>query len=742
MSDTFDDTTLYTNKRLNNFVKNYQDFNEKIVNRGFGDSQQNRYKYYRFEYSPEGIFKTDIGRIPSELLKSVNAWKLKTTDIMNSPNGWLMDIASDWCKIKQTEFERINAKAKSNPTYVSHGLKYTIIKNLVWDIPQPSETTINTFLTATPKFINLFHNDINLDPTNNPPRISGEVNSKMDSFNNTFSSIYPNNLENNLSSAFGCEWVGYFKPTLLGSYKFKINVGQGYCLMWIDDKSICEYISSNADIQDQTNTFTANIKEDRYYPIRIQYFVGGFNTISFNQRIFAMTIMNEDTQTSVFPDECFYIIDSGNYIPPILYCAFVSTSIDKFVQSEFNCYICNTHLSSQSESRDFLKLINREKFNIFSRKYDRDDNGDIIEWGTLIDGVNYTPVSSTPSSLPERFSIYRIDADTRMGKSFQINLDGVNKNKLAPFVMNELSDDLIKKSNTYYQLNQYYPEYPEQSTDVSPEVCKDTCNQNSNCNYYFTYLSNNTPKCLIGTNNKLPTFTQIRPNGGTTNTSADEKTSTLFLRNYEILPPVCDVNQVSQKQPVVNINTYNQSFPYATYKWDKTKITDISFVGSCGDTEYLDQKRIQTEGAYDILFKNSIYHKDGSFDKFESFDNIGKDNMKNTDAITDTEDIVRAGIKNQEKYAKLQEEINTKYVQLSNYKIPEYLATKKVMENNVDYDFSGNILLNFLNKHIPTVREQHLLDLNQEHTSQNLLYILGTLTAATLLILAIIIGKE
>ena len=67
MSNNSADTTLFTYDRLSNFVKNYKGYVNNLINSKEGPDGD-RYKYYNFQYSPNGIIMVDIGRIPSSIL--------------------------------------------------------------------------------------------------------------------------------------------------------------------------------------------------------------------------------------------------------------------------------------------------------------------------------------------------------------------------------------------------------------------------------------------------------------------------------------------------------------------------------------------------------------------------------------------------------------------------------------------------------------------------------------------------
>ena len=86
--------------------------------------------------------------------------------------------------------------------------------------------------------------------------------------------------------------------------------------------------------------------------------------------------------------------------------------------------------------------------------------------------------------------------------------------------------------------------------------------------------------------------------------------------------------------------------------------------------------------------------------------------------------------------------INKNYDSLANAKIPQYKKTRQVLDGNADYDYNGREL-SYINNIPPKTIEQKTIDDNNEMlVKDNLLYMLGSVTAATLLVLAIVIAKE
>ena len=115
---------------------------------------------------------------------------------------------------------------------------------------------------------------------------------------------------------------------------------------------------------------------------------------------------------------------------------------------------------------------------------------------------------------------------------------------------------------------------------------------------------------------------------------------------------------------------------------------------------------------------------------------------KETNAVKDTQDGIAAVLSKEQKFAGAQVAINKNLYDLSNNLIPSYLSQRDVMNNDVNSDLSGNVLLYFRNQRIPTLREQTAFDANEGGFMQNSLYVLGTMTAVSLLILAVLIARE
>ena len=730
------DDSLYTYDRLSNFVKNYKAYINK-KKKGDGKNGED-YDYYHFEVSPKGITSDSIGRIPSSFFSNITSWSPFATT--NTINAWLMNLGKTNSRLIQNEDQRI----KSLP--VQPGLTFNVIAfptNLY-------SNDRNTFYTNMATISNEF-NELPTTSSNVVPLKTGSssnLTSLQDSLqidDRTNMTAFYSKILSSKNTLLGCEWNGFFRPTHVGDYRFTLNISGGMFFVWIGNKSVCEYTPYNSDLNDGNPTANLNISNDKYVPIRIQYYGVITPAILQNPVSFSFKVehLNNDASVEIPAKSCLFTIDNGKYIPPILYCGFVSTSADTYAQGKFQCYSLLNSMRettmSTSDLKLLYKLLNSIKYSVYDNTYDTNSDG-IINYGELPNKMYYTPVRDTPSSLPEVFSIYRIDSDIRMGGTFQIDTtmnDGLyNMQLIDP----EASPSILQYGNSYHEYSGYYPEVGKSgiitgSTQESGEQCKEKCNSINNCNHYYVYSSKGTDQCGVDTLDTTPAYNQILPKTG----SIDEGSAALFVRNYQFTEPTCGkVPGTSQSdliklKTVAATNNYSGSFPYAKYNWISEDIEKIKDVGICGDKNY---KRL-TNDAASILYKDETYYANGTWSS-------GKEGFESeyTDAIEDTQNAINRNLQNEQLYADKMQHINQNYEILTNEKLPAYRKSRQILENNAVYDYNGRELSYFNDIPPNTIQQQEIDDNNELYVKDNLMYVLGSITAATLLVFAIMIAKE
>ena len=758
----FQDTTLFTYDRLKQFVSNYN----ATLNSIKTASEQTAggiYDYYHFEYSPKGIHTTDINRIPQQILSACTDWTAFIE--LNTPDAWKLNAGQQYSKIKNSDVVYSKTLSK-NP-----GLAFTLIT--MPSIP----TDYNSFksVSNSPNYINAFVQ------SNYPSVVSTGVATSLNGYSTSFNDPNGTNLVNFAKSnvkGFACEWYGYFYPSSgVGTYTFTItgvDTGAGYYYAWIGDKAVCEYtgFANHVDIYTNSSSFTMVVSEEHYYPIRIQFFANNTPNLTPSQINLALSIQREGTATNT---NCLYTLknsDGSTYYPLLQYCAFVSLSPANLQQGLFQYYYNdltnNVANKSLYDSSGLYTIINTYKFNMQSGAFDNDESNQ-KDYGTLPDKTNWTPVqnftSQTPDPKPYAYSMYRLDVDLRMGKSFQINPVA---NSDGTYTMNPMNPDLLTYATVYDEFPNYYPSEKTNNTQVlskftpnllitatndTPDQCEANCNNNPKCGYYYTFTADNkTPMCVIDTDNSEPTFNQIPP----TNPYNSNKTyanGSLYLREKQFVEPKCPGVSITANgqeynpdyisfTSVKNTDQYGMNFLFAKYQLG-SEISDVSGIGVCGDPKNgLSQ---QNKIAKEILFDNSLYTNYGS-SWTEGMQTksapTSSPSSKVTNAMNDTSNSIRAGLQNQQQYANMMNSVNMNYQRLTHVKVPHYLETRAFLESNPDYDYSGNTLLFYNAEPIPTVKQQRVTDADQGIVKQNSLYILGTLTAATLLVLALVLGKE
>ena len=151
---------------------------------------------------------------------------------------------------------------------------------------------------------------------------------------------------------------------------------------------------------------------------------------------------------------------------------------------------------------------------------------------------NYTIAEG--DGVPFSYSLYRLQGDYRMGKTFQIKTQ-LNQSMAYPMTQfsDKLTQSILDYSNNYREKPGYYPnrdsvdvQYYTQAQDRSGLECKELCNDNSNCRYYFTYTSNEKPKCIIDGDNSTPHYNRVPP--ANSEHPIDENTSSLFFTQLPI----------------------------------------------------------------------------------------------------------------------------------------------------------------------------------------------------------------
>jgi hypothetical protein len=781
-----DNINLYTHKALNDFVTSFKkwfDASDNPLNPN-SNSPGNEYEFMSFVPSPEAIYLIDVGRMPlndvSDNFRLVQSSNSSGNTVQsNTPVGWKMQLGKLSNKIRSTENEKINNKTIKIRDSTAPGLFCQVIKLPVSDtaanalsfddieinqmnfhkqidssglnwidlFQQPYELDVSEFnkgyLTAgatisVGNFSSLNYVDINKDYYRNYT-ISPNGKTRVTTMSE---GPDPNWID---TSFIGMECFGHFKPSAMGNFSFNIDAGTDFCLLWLGNKSICEYVFNNVDIKGSNVVFKQTFLDDSYIPIRIQFFASkarlASSTVNQKIRKFTVTVTNTDTNEVLDNSKCFCTlandwrtVKTSNainstyiFIPSFVYCAFTSVSVPDFKQGKFNCYSFGGLDASYNSFYSYMKF---NKKDIFSGINDAviTDGVSVSEFGTLYNGINYTDAYNNSTSLPSKLSVYRIYADIRMGRTFQISKTKYKGKNM----MTELSGNVLKLSNDYTEFANYYPnDDPVNGLPIkvgmSNNDCMNKCNTDpNNCSYYYTYMSNGKEHCVTGTNYSNLIFNQIP--------GPDRSSGSLFIRGSTTMNPTmseCVSNKMGETtKSIVHSVDYTVSNPYYNYTISGNVITNMNDLGDCSSSNV--NSALNTYQDYQKRAKDLLYN----IRPYEQFQ------TQQTSVINDTDSNINK-LKSIQKNIKEKElSIDQNFKDLKQNILPNYISTRQVLNNDIKYDYSGNVLLYVKDTKIPSRDEQRLIDSSDEWFTQKSLYSLGIITAATMIILAIYLARE
>ncbi len=787
---------LFTHDRLSDFVDNYKEFVEKKKKQEEElHPDLNAYSYYHFSNNPNGIMIDLIGRFGQNILTPVASWT--PMKVKNGVDAWKINLARGLVKFRESESKLFEENKVSGLDFIINYDELPI--GMYYNAPNMNiDQRDYAYKTS------IIHSDRGTDNS-----ITGVSND----FSNLLSAT-ANKL--NTSSTFlrykmvTVDWHGFFYGKA-GNYTITCNTENCLFYVWIGDKAVCEFMNDNSDVNN--NKMTSDriffpYDEFRYIRIQIYYFGQIQNDVSFELQFNRITMKNKTesietisfgnvpnkvttpaivsgffnimsekagesitspstapssspSQDSISASNFFYNVP--NYLPLILYCAFVSENENDFINNEFLCYSLvefkNDELvvKSYSDLAIFYKNIRMFMSAVLDNKYDYNESNRLsygvipainVQYTIIEPGSSNSPATSITNGAPFAFSLYKIKPDFRMGKIYQIR--GVLNDNFA-FPMHEMGKGFMKKNLSYAEDYEVYPgfypnanaidvRYYNQSVNKNELQCKESCNNSTNCAYYYAYSSNGTNKCIIDSQNSVPTFNRVPPTN--TNEPVDKGSTSLYLRNYQFdlsndINKECLIlndNARDNTIPIENNSNYSDTFKYASYNLDKKmKIESPEEMGLCGNPEY---KKKLNEAA-DILFKDTTYYKDGTF--VENFSSNIPDS-KYTDAIQDTSDGIRTNLNNELLYAEKQNVINNQNKDLSRVLIPEYEKTREEIAEKEKLYVPSEITST--DKNHTRILQKRIMDNNELYLSSKLLFTLGTVSVTTLLVFAIVLARD
>ena len=367
------------------------------------------------------------------------------------------------------------------------------------------------------------------------------------------------------------------------------------------------------------------------------------------------------------------------------------------------------------------------------------------------------------------YYLYGIRGDNKIDKTFYSN-----KSDSTLQYIPVSSTGILNWSNTYSS-SPFKPEYSSIPSDLGGRYikkdaldnsgCMNLCNSMDNCSHYYSYTVggdntvNSNKFCLVNTDSKPPNM--FSPDAG-----LNVKNSSLNIRN-QMIKSTCIHSRfpvsVYPEGPVVSEGKRDAYSLYSGYSFLPSANQTPAQEGVCSDPTIVGQLK--------KLFGTESFEgkkDDGSYRQLATVSTLP---FVRTDAKTsglegfvpgynrdvkcgEGSDMVqcKAGIENNIKvlgdygnqYKKWNDDIKTKDTTLSN----DITTLKANVDNGKDkkyevIDDQGNLTYTDDFKKNASLKIQDVMinDNNEMLIQQNSLYIVGTITAATLLIAAIMIGK-
>jgi hypothetical protein len=802
-SNLYNNQPLRTHKRLGDVINGYNTYidnlekhsNQFIPKKGSSPGSPTtyvpKYQYFHFQRSPSGVDTTSLGSILAEsFTKYLASWAPKTTT--NTTNSWITSLGNIQLTLKETEQKYVSANKQSGVNVASTDTTTNVINVLAnpkdvlqlkfggtSNAPTIDVSSIFTDNGVVPQYIDSCIANItlttmttsNIVPTGSYSITNKVLQSSTTPSSTTPSSTTPSSNSDSVSTRAEHRYIchditTFFKPDISGYYQFEIGSGKNtYVVMWIGDIAVAEYTYANSTLNQTTNTIQLYADKNNFQYIRMQVFVYTPAYQDNTSPVFSLDITNAKNPILTSTGSPFYscsdVISNNtiNYLPTLLYAAFVTNSPTTYKLGEFHCY-SQLNSSNKITNKELLNLyliLSVYKFNAQNGVYDTYEN--TTQYGQLPNGIYYTPVQNGPESKPYAFSLYRIVSDPRLGKTFQID---TQVDDTGEYEMKLLPDSFIEKSDSYAMYERYYPTPTQIANAVKtdklksglPEECKTLCNASDKCNYFFNFDLNKgnaqSSMCYVDNENAKPSFNQINPSISEAQ-NIETGSSNLYIRNNQFSSKVQEECKLTGKdgktlirlEPINQTAEYGSSFPYSNYYIDSADtITDPTSIGVCVPKKKINKinncfnKVLTTDTKY--LTDGSIVGGDTSCD-FTSNEGFENQEPILTDAIENTKQQGISYVQRQEReFGRTMDTISHNYHTLNKQKLPEYDAARKKLYQDGSYDMLEKNKMSFIGKAHLNVAQQNIEDNNAMYVTQNLSYILGILTILILVVLAII----
>jgi hypothetical protein len=459
--------------------------------------------------------------------------------------------------------------------------------------------------------------------------------------------------------------------------------------------------------------------------------------------------------------------------------------------------LARDHLSilNAENLHDYVRLSNDGKFILFFSDGNlliSTNNSPCDSYTDHKNGEVYYSVNGKSSS-PSGFYPYSVDlqnVNTNAHESYLVFTDPNTKVTKKNIMANAVEGSkMIIDDHSYFQYTDFIPQDIQNSTPL-PEnqtSCKPSCDNNPSCNFYFTYQTNDGKTyCNFDTNYSIPSFAPLADDLGT-----NIITSTLNVKNVTFKPNDAEIEKNSMERQFYD-NIPNEIITDTTILdtavMDDTMTFDSLFqdltadyrsainlankltLGLSPGDSIQDVNHQLTELLGKIKSKESFVSniKEGMKNVKEGFyqDNGYKtggdqgyatgslDSMSKSTAQGMIKEIVNNKLvpleKSANQYSDMLQGVNKNYNTITT-NVKNINTIRNYLKKNDKYDFSGNLLMgneydshgNFKKYGLNnmTIEDAVVEDTSNLVYRENTLYILGTITAAALIIAAISIAK-
>jgi len=361
-------------------------------------------------------------------------------------------------------------------------------------------------------------------------------------------------------------------------------------------------------------------------------------------------------------------------------------------------------------------------------------------------GIHYTD-----NQDPNSYYLYRINGDEKTNNLYMA--DETNK-KLLP--VEKTPENIKLRAGAYSTYSGYYPSDLTGAIQKTDAECRNICDTDSACSYYYSYniatpgVSGTKPYCILNKNTNYGST--LTPNLFIPNQqdNANMKDSALNIKNYDMNLTNRDARYTIPRSDVTNYSSYAEYELLADKLFIKPDSKNIGYNGLATPL------RNQLVRNWNYVIGNGQPVKTSEIESFDTHNYQDSATVRNlggnpgNNASLPNEIInkqINPMIEISNDYSQLQQQISDKYYSIGNkaYKITNPQTGKGVRdilskdENNI-YDFSGNTL--YFNSKKPLKRDALKDDVNIMLAQTNDMFMLGTLTVATLLIGAIYFGRD